>query len=137
MSSNPKVLLQTFNNHFFEFIDDILNVFPDDLDILTAKNSFLFMKKINPKLLVKSWTTFVSGCYKAEIEAGDIEFFINKDYSKDIEVSENNKKIKEGIDRLRNPVKNMGTEDRVKIMKYLQNLSKLAEMYENTEKVAF
>jgi hypothetical protein len=123
-------LLQAFNSHFFEFIDDILNVFPDDMDIITAKNSFLFMKKVNPKLLLKSWITFVVGCYKPQIEAGDIEFFINKDYSKDIEVSENNKKIKEGIDRLRNPVKNMGEEDRVKIIKYLQNLTKIAEMYE-------
>jgi len=130
---SKSALLHTFNHHFFEFIDDILNVFPDDMDILTAKNSFLFMKKVNPKLLIKSWITFVVGCYKQQIEEGDIEFFINKDYTKDIEVSENNKKIKEGIDRLRNPVKNMGAEDRVKIMKYLQNLSKIAELYEAHE----
>jgi len=36
----------------------------------------------------------------------------------------------ESIDRLRTPVKNMGPENQAKVMKYIQNLTKLAQMCE-------
>ena len=44
-----------FNDHFAEFVNDIQSVFPDDVDILTAKNALLTIRKANPKLLVKIW----------------------------------------------------------------------------------
>jgi len=31
--------LQAFNNHFEEFIDDVVRVFPDDKEIATASNA--------------------------------------------------------------------------------------------------
>jgi hypothetical protein len=34
----------------------------------------------------------------------------------------------ESIDRLRVPIKNMSSESQNKVMKYIQNLTKLAEM---------
>jgi hypothetical protein len=37
----------------------------------------------------------------------------------------------EGIDRLRQPVKEMVPENREKTMKYIQNLTKLSLLYEN------
>ena len=68
--------------------------------------------------------------YKSEIEAGNIDFFINKDYSQDVSNAANSDKIMESIDRLRAPVKNMGPENQAKVMKYIQNLTKLAQMCE-------
>ena len=124
-------LLTAFNDHFVEFLSDIQRVFPEDVDILTAKNALLTIRKTNPKIIVKIWTTCVVGEYKKEIDAGDIAFFINKDYTKDIATSNSSDKITESIDRLRNPVKHMSTEDQAKVMKYIQNLTKLATLYEN------
>jgi len=121
-------LLSVFNDHFSEFVNDIHSVFPDDADILTAKNALIAIRKANPKLLVKIWVTYVSTPYKEQIEAGDINFFINKDYSTDLVKNDNADKIMESIDRLRNPVKQMSTENQAKTMKYIQNLSKLALM---------
>lgn len=125
-------LLTAFNDHFVEFISDIQRVFPDDVDILTAKNALLAIRKTNPKIIIKIWTTCVVCEYKKEIEAGDIGFFINKDYTKDLVQSPSSDKITESIDRLRNPVKQMSIEDQAKVMKYIQNLTKLATLYENT-----
>ena len=125
-------LLTAFNDHFVEFLSDIQRVFPEDVDILTAKNALLTIRKTNPKIIVKIWTTYVVGEYKKEIDAGDIAFFINKDYTKDIATSNSSDKITESIDRLRNPVKQMSVEDQAKVMKYIQNLTKLATLYENT-----
>jgi hypothetical protein len=125
-------LLAAFNDHFVEFLTDIQRVFPDDVDVLTAKNALLAIRKTNPKMIVKIWTKFIVGEYKKEIDAGDIAFFINKDYTKDIATAASSDKITESIDRLRNPVKQMSAEDQAKVMKYIQNLTKLATLYEST-----
>ena len=74
MSNN---ILTAFNDHFMEFVNDIYNVFPNDVDILTAKNSLSTIRKANPKMIVKIWKTFIVGKYSAEIESGNLDFFIN------------------------------------------------------------
>ena len=118
--------LTVFNDHFGEFINDIQSVFPDDVDILTAKNSLLAVRKANPKLLVRIWLKYVVMPYQSEIESGNLDFFVEKDYATDLSRSGNSDKIMEAIDRLRNPVKQMNPDEQVKTMKYIQNLSKLA-----------
>ena len=127
MSNN---ILTAFNDHFSEFVNDVHNVFPDDPDILTAKNALLAIRKANPKMIVKIWNTFIVGKYRGEIEAGNIDFFINKDYSQDVSVAQNSDKIMESIDRLRGPIKQMTPADQAKTMRYIQNLTKLATMCE-------
>lgn len=127
MSNN---ILSAFNDHFFEFLNDVQNVFPQDTDILTAKNALLTVRKANPKMIVKIWNTFIVGKYKNEIESGNIDFFINKDYSSDISSASNSDKIMESINRLREPIKNMSVENQAKVMKYIQNLTKLSELCE-------
>ena len=123
-------LVSVFNDHFAEFVNDIQSVFPDDPDILTAKNALLTIRKANPKLLVKIWIKFVYTPYRTKIDAGDINFFLTKDYSNDLARAKNDNadKIMESIDRLRKPVKEMSPENQAKTMKYIQNLSKLSLM---------
>jgi hypothetical protein len=127
MSNN---ILTAFNDHFIEFLNDIHNVFPTDADILAAKNALTAVRKANPKMIVKIWNTFIVGKYKAEIESGNIGFFINKDYANDVSSAQNSDKIMESINRLREPIKQMSPEDQAKTMKYIQNLTKLAELCE-------
>jgi hypothetical protein len=124
-------LLTVFNDHFIEFVSDIQSVFPDDPDILTAKNALMAIRKANPKMIVKIWNNFIVGKYKNEIDAGNIEFFINKDYSNDISSAQNSDKIMESIDRLRGPIRQMSAENQAKTMKYIQNLTKLALICDN------
>jgi hypothetical protein len=124
-------LVTVFNDHFAEFVNDIYSVFPEDADILTAKNALLTIRKANPKLLVKIWVKYVYTPYKMQIDAGDINFFLTKDYSSDLLKSDNADKIMESIDRLRKPVKEMSAENQAKTMKYIQNLSKLSLLIPN------
>jgi len=72
-------ILTAFNEHFMEFVGDIQTVFPNDTDLLAAKNSFIAIRKMNPKLIIKTWDVFVVGQYKSVIESGDLNFFINKE----------------------------------------------------------
>ena len=125
MSAN---LLTVFNDHFVDFISDIHSVFPEDADILSAKNSLISIRKANPKLIVKIWIKYVVQPYQDQILVGDVNFFIQKDYASDLTKAGNSDQIMQSIDRLREPVKNMDPENQKKTMKYIQNLSKIALM---------
>ena len=127
MSNN---ILTAFNDHFIEFVSDIQNVFPEDADILTAKNALIAIRKANPKMIVKIWNAYIVGKYRSEIESGNLEFFMNKDYSQDVSGASNSDKIMDSINRLREPIKHMTPESQAKTMKYIQNLTKLAAMCE-------
>jgi hypothetical protein len=119
-------ILTAFNDHFFEFVNAIQEIFPDDHDLLVSKNSLIVVRKANPKMIVKIWNAYVVGKYKSEIEAGNLDFFINKDYSSDFINADNSDKIIEAIDRFRQPIKNMSEQNKLKSIKYIQNLTKLA-----------
>lgn len=122
-------ILSIFNNHLIEFVEDIESVFPEDVDIRTAKNALLAVKKTNPKLLPQIWYRNVAKPYKEQISVGDCDFFINKDYSSDCARHGHGQKIMEAINRLRDPVMNMNPENQKKTMKYVQNLSKLCDEF--------
>ena len=124
-------ILTAFNDHFSEFLNDVQSVFPQDADILAAKNALTMIRKANPKMIVKIWKTFIADKYRAQIQASDITFFLSKDYSGDVSSAQNSDKIMESIDRLREPIKNMGPDNQAKVMKYIQNLTKLADMVDN------
>jgi hypothetical protein len=127
--SSKSLYLTSFNNHFFEFLDDIISIFPDDADLLSAKNAALLFRKANPKIIIQIWNNYVVGKYQEMINQGNIEFFINKDYSNDLANTKHAEKIVDVINRLREPVKKMGPEDQKKAMKYIQNLTKLSTLY--------
>jgi hypothetical protein len=121
------VILQTFTNHIQDFINDVERVFPDDKDIRRAKTAIETLKKANPRLLLLGWREHVTVKYGKTIMDGDISFFLEKDYSSDVE---GDMTILHAIRRLREPIRNMGEENQNKVMKYLQNLTKLSTMYE-------
>ena len=60
MASN---IMKIFNEQMMDFINDIINVFPNNPELVTAKNSILLLKKSNPKtqnsfsILLKEWIT--------------------------------------------------------------------------------
>jgi hypothetical protein len=133
MAGQKSNILVAFNDHFAEFLTDISNVFPKNADILTAKNSLTLIRKANPKIIIGIWYSHIVLKYKNMIEEGDIRFFIDKNYSDDLNDASNADKIVEAIDRLRVPIKMMSNDDQGKTMKYIQNLSKLAEIYNTSE----
>jgi len=122
-------ILKGFNDHFVEFVKDVERVFPDNNDISTAKEAFIQMRKANPRLVIKAFNEYFLNKYRKEIESGNIDFFINKDYNSDFSVVGDSDFILKKIDVLRNPVKNMNKEDQTKVIQYIQNLSKLCDIY--------
>jgi hypothetical protein len=127
--TDKSTLLKAFNNMFVEFLDDISRVFPDNEDVRSTKNTILLLKKGNPTAIIKSWHAFVYLKYKDVIDAGDMTFFFDKDYSNDLDHLKNANDIMNAIEKIRTPVRNMSEDNKATVSKYLQQLCKLCEIY--------
>ena len=125
--SDKAIVMKAFLNQFTDFVEDVQSVFPDNADIESAKTALFLVKKTNPRILMNAWVTYIVGPYTGEIEKGDIGFFLNKDYTQDLEYMGN--AVMQKVDTLRGPVRDMGADNQAKSMKYIQNLTKLAKLH--------
>lgn len=123
-------LLAAFNNHFGEFADDIANYFPENMDIKTSINACYAIRKLNPALIIKVWKSSVVEPYKKQIDDGDFDFFIYKDYTEDINIEQKDRAL-QVVDKLRVLVPQMAKEDQEKCMQYVKNLTTLSIHYFN------
>lgn len=122
-------ILKAFTNHLLEFVVDIQRVFPKDPELRTGKIFLEGLIKINPKNVIIGWKECVNDVYEEQINKGDLNYFINKDYNKDLSDSLGKKKILVVIDSFRDKVQNMSDDNKKKSIKYVQNLVKLCKMY--------
>lgn len=133
--SSPEIdrptLIRSFNDYFFEFLEDMLKVLPGNKSILTATKSFRTVTEFNKTILIKSWYKFVYLKYKNVIEDGNIEFFFEKDYSEDLTALSNSNNIMEIINAVRIPAKEVCENPKNKeyITTYIQNLCKLSVIF--------
>jgi hypothetical protein len=127
--TDKTTILRAFNTHLFEFLDDIISVFPDNVDIVASKTSLEFTKKANPTLIVKIWYSYVYLPYAEIIDSGNLDFFINKDYSGDLSGLPNARDISAAVDALRGPIRNMSESNKAHSLNYIQNLCKLSKVY--------
>lgn len=124
-----KTVLKAFNDHFVEFVDDVAAVFPENKDVATTRTALTAIRKANPRLILMCWKEYVSVPYAQKIDDGDLSFFIEKDYSGDLKDMDGNEAIMQKIDRLRSQVRAMSEENQRKSMTYVQNLTKLSNLY--------
>lgn len=122
-------ILKAFTGHLIEFVNEIRNVFPNDSHLRTSGVFLEGLVKINPKSIIIGWKECINDLYKDQILKGDLEYFINKDYNADLEGSDNKGKILKTIDSFRDKIRNMGDDNKKKSVKYIQNLTKLCNMY--------
>ena len=124
-------VLGAFNKHFLEFVNEIESLFPDNKGIRGGKMALLTVKKVNPRIILEGWKFYVVDKYKENIMSGDANLFIEKDYTEDL-LSSNHPKMHvclRHIDNIRDSVRNMGEENKKKSIKYMQNLTKLCDLY--------
>jgi len=127
--ADKSTLLKAFNTLFFEFLDDIISIVQDDGDIKAAKTAFELFRKGNPTIIIKVWYTYVCVPYAKLIAAGNLDFFIDKDYSSDLNLLSNAGDVMKTIDKIREPIRNMTEVNRKHSLDYIQKLSMLANGY--------
>lgn len=128
-SSDKSTLLRTFNIHFFELLDDLIRILPENVEILTARKTFGTIKQANPTAIIKVWYAQIYIPYSDTIDAGDLSFFYDKNYISDVGHLPSADKIMSVIDSIRDPIRNMSDVNKEHTKKYLQNLSKLSTFW--------
>tara|TARA_B100000886_G_scaffold340462_1_gene310200 strand:- start:4263 stop:4661 length:399 start_codon:yes stop_codon:yes gene_type:complete len=129
-SETQKTLKQLFCTQLIEFMDDVLRIFPNNLDLKTGKTFIVGLTKVSKKKLVAIWKTSVVDIYEELIMNGNKEYFINKDYSEDLGEGGTDKMMSV-IEDVRILMRKTSEENKDKAMKYLQNLTKICKLYYN------
>lgn len=131
--ANKAMILKTFNKQLSEFIDDVSNIFPGEKDVIVLST---FMKTVmygKPRAIIEVWYNNITLKYNNEIENGEIEYFLNKDYSDDLQSAPGSTETLDAINKLRSTIKLAFEQDvnKEKTIKYMQNLTKLSNLYYN------
>ena len=126
---DKNAILKTFNNILDNYLDFLENLFSKNYNVKVASTSLRGLKKINPKLLITIWKIYIYDKYKEDIEQGNFNYFINKDYSEDLVDMYNNRDILKQIDELKGPIANSSEENKDKSIKFMQQLTKLSNIY--------
>jgi hypothetical protein len=128
-NSDKSLLLNAFNTQLIEFIEDIELVFNEDNSIKKVKTALIMIKKLNPVLIIRIWYNYICSKYETEINNDNINFFIEKDYKKDLVNINYSDDIMNHIDKLREPIRNMSKENQKKSLGYIKNLCILSKLY--------
>lgn len=120
---------KAFNTLFSDFLEDVTRIFPEDKNIKVAKTSIESVRKLNPALVIKTWNKQVAEKYGEVIQQGNLQYFVEKDYSEDVQKMANAGDIVKTIDMLREPIKNMSEANQQHTLEYLQKLCKLSQAY--------
>lgn len=129
--TDKSTILKLFNEHFFEFMDELVDIFPDNLDIIASINLFKLTKSANITLLIKIWYTYVEVPYGEILRQNNLDYFLDKDYKDDLVNLPNATNALRGIDMLRNPIKNTSDKNKEHSLNYIKNLCKMSVAYNN------
>ena len=127
--SEKSIILRTFNTQIIQFLDDINSVIRQD-EIIQSKKYLESIKSLNPSLIIKIWYAHIEVPYHEQIQHKNIQFFLEKDYSIDLNKLPNSDTIIKTINSsIREPLKQMDEEDLKHCKSYIKLLSELSKRY--------
>ena len=123
-------LSKAFSNHYMEFLDEVVKVYPKSVKIRTFRTASSQIKSINPSKLIKMWHKVIGSKYKDQIYSENFDFFKNMDYSSNLKNTKwDSNDIYSFINEMKASWETLSDDNKRKTMKYLGNLTKMAEMY--------
>lgn len=125
-----KQIVEVFNNHLIEFIDDLLLLYPDDNDVWKGKLYVNGTRLITPSIHIKTWYEYTKP-YKEQIEKGDVSYFLNIDYNENVK---NDRETSSLLDKVKGVVRELEKENLKKAIQYIKNLTQLAFHYKGLTK---
>ena len=127
--SQKVTLMRAFNKCFYDFMDDIMSVFDDKSVFINAKKKCEMIQSANPAILVRAWHQYLYSKYAEVIDAGNTEFFLEKDYSDDVSQFDYAEQIMTVINTFRQPLKDLSDSNKDMAMKHIQMLSRISQKY--------
>ena len=130
---DKKVIVDAFNNTFAEFLVDLTSVFPENKYIKKSKTNLRIINNLTPKIVIGVWNTYINDKYYDTIMKGELQYFLEKDYAEDLQVlgADKSSEVLDFINNIREPIKNLDSQNLDTSLSYLQNLSKLSYAYNN------
>ena len=129
---NNSLILATFIKQMDECLLDVVRVDPNicqtDPRFVKCKMFFETLKSTNPRLMIVTWKVKINEKYRDKILAGDVNFFVHKDYQEDAP-EHYTSTVDTVIQDLRTTIRGMSQNNIDTAMKYIQNLCKLADLY--------
>jgi predicted HTH transcriptional regulator len=123
-------LSKAFSKHYMEFLDEVVKVYPKSVKIRTFRTASSQIKSINPSKLIKMWHKVIGSKYKDQIYSENFDFFKNMDYSSNLKNTKwDSNDIYSFINEMKASWETLSDDNKRKTMKYLGNLTKMAEMY--------
>ena len=122
-------VLSAFNNHLTELFEALIAMFPNDHTLKLANTAIITLRKANPKIILPIWKTYILEKYEENIMKGNIDYFLEKDWTKDFVEESSVKLVLEKITVVKETIKNLSDDDLQKTILYLQNLTKLCKLY--------
>jgi hypothetical protein len=112
-------------DQFTSFMNELIEMYPDDPDFSLFLNSLKLMRTTNPSLLIKYIYENTSG-FEEQILAKDEKFFINysfSEYSNDVDLNI--------FSKLKQYIQTMSPSTKDNVWKYIQNIYRLSKAISN------
>lgn len=131
MTSQKSMILKAFNSTLSEFLNEMCTIFPENVQLKMGKRSQEMITKMNPSLIIKSWEKHVNDSYYEHIMKSDLTFFLEKDYTQDMQSLGGCDTALEFISNIKSPIKSLDEKNKETAFTYIQNLCKLSYAYNN------
>lgn len=128
-SNNNKLVLSTFISELTNFIELLCTLLPNSKEIQQNKTYFLTTKKVNPRAILLSWRSDIAEHFKDPIDSRDLSFFVTHDYRNDSYFKDYSSFIVTMFENMKTNISKLDDANKETTMNYLQNLSKISNLY--------
>ena len=119
--------LSAFNTQIFRLVDELIEIYPEDFDFKTFKNSLDMLKRANARAPLELFQQHIY-VHKEKIINKDESFFLNNDFTS--QVGENNsEKFLQIVSKLKQYWQEMSSNTKENIWKYFNVFIVLCERY--------
>lgn len=115
--------LNAFLDVVLRFNNELIELYPDEIEFKTGKAAILLIKKTNPRLLVHIFKAYIDP-WREQIQNRDESFFMQKDYTQE---AMDNQNILMLIGRLKEKWQYIGDKNQLAIWKYIDTLILLVD----------
>jgi len=129
MSFSQEDYLEIFIEHFIEFVEDVGRLYYNDDKVQLLKEGIIWAAENNKERVINGWKKYVCDNFRKEIEANDYKFFTESRDWEQVITHKNKDLIISKLTELRQSITDLNLENKMKALKYVENLVKLCDLY--------
>lgn len=129
MSFSQEDYLEIFIEHFIEFVEDVSRLYYNDDKVQLLKEGIILAAENNKERVINGWKKYVCDNFRKEIEANDYKFFTESRDWEQVITHKNKDLIISKLTELRQSITDLNLENKMKALKYVENLVKLCDLY--------